>query len=77
MNTTIETGIPAPPIRRHKKRVTDEMKALLPGQSVVVRPEVAMCLRDYGRRNGWEVTTAKVRDNGNEADKLIRVWRVE
>lgn len=72
---TIEEDVPAPPVRKHRKRLTPELRGMQPGQSVVVDDITAKCIRDFGYRNGWEVVTKAVRD-GVEMDGKIRVWRV-
>lgn len=75
MQTTIDDGIPAPPVRVTQKRVTPEMRALQPGQSVLVERVTAICLRDYGRRRRWKMVTKK--DGSQNGSNLVRFWRVE
>lgn len=59
---------PPPPKRIREPRLTDAMKALKPGQSVVVCPKTAHCLAAYLRYHGLESRRATVSKN------QVQVW---
>lgn len=72
--TVIETGIPAPPVRQYQNRLTPELKAMEPGQSVKVDKRTAAALRAYGNRLGWQYSSRTERNDGGVP--YIRFWRV-
>ena len=75
--TKVEDGIPAPEVRENTGwvyRVSEEMKAMQPGQSVVVELRMARTLRAFGRYHGW--TTVQKKEAGENGTALVRVWRV-
>lgn len=66
----IEKSVPPPPVQRGTSRMTPELRAMCPGDSVVVDPKTAACLRMWGRNHVWEMTQRK--DKGK-----LRVWRIK
>lgn len=72
----IEDGIPAPKLRKHQRRMTPELRALQPGQSVLLGPETAMCLRRFGYRSGWEMVVRKAETASGSNGVMWRLWRV-
>jgi hypothetical protein len=73
----IESGVPAPEPRvmTAQTRLTAELRALQPEQSVVVDEKTARRIRAYGRYRGWK--TVQRRENGGDGMALVRVWRLE
>ena len=64
----ILTNCPPPPKRNKNARLTDELKSMKSGQSVVVEPEVALALVAYKRYHGEESRRKSV-DGGK-----VQVW---
>jgi len=65
----IEDGVPPPPVRVTKRRLTDAHRAIGPGQSILCEPKTALCLMAWGRSKGFKMQQRQ------EGDAL-RVWRL-
>lgn len=59
---------PPPPRRNKENRLTEEMKNLQPGESVIVCPKTARCIAAYFRYHGRLAQTSKV------SETEIQVW---
>jgi len=61
---------PPPPRRNRTDRLTDQMRNLKPGQSVIVCPKTAHCLAMHLRYKGMESRRQKIDTNN------VQVWAV-
>jgi len=61
---------PAPQPRERNPRLTDEHRAMLPNQSLLLDEETVKCVRAHGRYVGWRMVQ---RSEGT----MMRVWRLE
>lgn len=77
LEVKIEDGVPAPPprVQDPAQRLSAELKGLGVGQSVVLEKRRAKALIVYGRYHGW--TVRQKREDGENGESLLRVWRVE
>ena len=66
----LEIGIAPPEKAKRNRRITEEMKKMQPGHSILVSSEVMPCLISYGRRSSWETRRSAQPDGG------YRIWRV-
>lgn len=66
----IEHQIPPPVKRGYVKRTTDEMKAMQPGDSVLLDLKGAHALKATAKYKGWKISQQK------QACGNIRVWRI-
>ena len=62
---------PPPPLRKHKRRLTDEIRALQPGDSFKTDRSTANSVRAHFRKRGLDAIT-RMQDDGQ-----IQVWIVE
>lgn len=62
---------PAPKPRERKSRLTDEIRNLKPGQSVIVDPKTARCAVAHIKYSGGVAVQQK------KADGKIQVWMIE
>jgi len=62
---------PPPPPRTKTARLTEEMKALLPGQSVIVDEKTALCIAAFYKYNGKRTTRRAI------ADGKFQIWIIE
>ncbi len=67
----IEKSIPAPEPKRWGNRLTESLKAMLPGDSVLLDRKIAAALRAYGRYHQWEMTQRE------ETGGKVRVWKIK
>lgn len=67
---TIERGIPAPKKPVRVRRLTEEMRRMEVGDSVVLSFEEARCLKSYFTYNGFGSSCQKIGHNS------FRVWRL-
>jgi hypothetical protein len=66
----IESNIAPPPVRVHQKRITDEIRAMKPGDSFVCDSGMLSAFKVWARYQGWEPRQQKLGDDS------YRVWRV-
>lgn len=59
---------PPPEKRTKQPRITNEMRQLKPGQSVIVDPKTAACIASYMRYNSRDTSRQTIGKN------LVRIW---
>jgi hypothetical protein len=62
---------PPPKKRQWNPRLTNEMRDLKPGQSVIVDPKTARCIAAYMRYNGAETCIQTI------SEKSVQIWILE
>lgn len=65
----VEDSVPMPPQTEYRGRLTEELRSLKPGQSVLVDRPTASALINWLKRRGMKAIQRK------EEDGSIRVWR--
>ena len=70
MKIEFSSDIEPPPVRTITKRLTEELKGIQPGQSVLLDKPTALCLIEHLKGRGFKSTRR------TEENALVRVWRM-